>query len=357
MADEYGIKLKVTADTADAQKELDRLLEAKSKRVQEAAAAAAGGGAASSSPSGGSSDAGRKAGVAAAQEFNRAASAGSRKTGRDIAKGFGDEAAGGAAGRAIGKAVAGFAMQQIVGTAFASARTPGGDNTNVDRAQSAVSGALQYGTMGAMLGGPWGAAIGALVGGVSGLAGQLAAERQQRQEVRNGYRMQWNQANESTLAGWGSMAKSRLLDWQGSREGRLEWLAENRMDTARAVNAAQAKMESVAGMDKTSNEFVRAQQDLSRAMAAYQTAVNDEAQERMRPLYDPYSVGDFGDSMGARGLFVGPQVDVAGANDKVIEQQTRMVDLLQKLVDLSNQGNGLDNANYRAAQDVIMSLQ
>ena len=169
--------------------------------------------------------------------------------------------------------------------------------------------------------------------------------------------MQWNQANESTLAGWGSMAKSRLLDWQGSRAGRLEWLEGNRRDTARAVNAAQAKMDAVSGMDKTSNEFVRAQQDLSRAMAAYQTAVNDEAQERMRPLYEPYSVGDFGDSMGARGLFVGPQVDVAGANDKVIEQQTRMVDLLQTLVDLSNQGNGLDNSNYRAAQDVIMSLQ
>ena len=355
MADEYGIRLKVTADTADARKEIDSLLEAKSRRVQEAAAAATGGAAPSPGAGGASGSSGRDWEVQILRVGNETKKA-AKEAGRAQSQTFTKEVKDANLGGLIGKAAAGFIVHQVAGTAFSLARTAGADNTGVDRAQGAFMGAGAGALMGARFG-PWGAAIGAAVGGVSGLVNQLAGERQQRQEVQNGYRMQWNQANESTLTGWGNMAKSRLLDWQGSRAGRLEWLEGNRMSTARALNAAQAKMDSVAGMDKTSNEFVKAQQDLSRAMTAYQTAVNDEAQERMKPLYDPYSVGDFGDSMGSKGLFVGPQVDVAGANDKVIEQQTRMVDLLQKLVDLSNQGNGLDNANIRAAQDAILSLE
>ena len=355
MAEEYGIRLKVTADTADAQKELDKLLEAKSRRVQEAAAAATGG-AAPGSSGGASGASGRGDWEVQILRVGTEAKKAAKEAGRVQAQNFTREVKDANIGGLIGKAAAGFILHQAASTAFSFARTAGGDNSGVDTAEGVFMGAGAGALMGAKFG-PWGAAIGALVGGVSALAGQAAAERQQRQEVANGYRMQWNQSNESTLTGWGETAKARLLDWQGSREGRLEWLKGNRLDTARALNAAQARMDAVAGMDKTSNEFVKAQQNLSRAMSAYHTAVNDEAQERMKPLYDPYTVGSFGDSMGAKGLSVGPQVDVASANDRVIEQQTRMVDLLQKLVDLSNQGNGLDNANFRAAQDVIMSLQ
>ena len=39
MAEEYGVRLKVTADTAEAEKSMDQLLDRKARRVQDATGA------------------------------------------------------------------------------------------------------------------------------------------------------------------------------------------------------------------------------------------------------------------------------------------------------------------------------
>ena len=42
MAEEYGVKLKVTADTAEAEASMDKLLDRKARRVQEIGRASVG---------------------------------------------------------------------------------------------------------------------------------------------------------------------------------------------------------------------------------------------------------------------------------------------------------------------------
>lgn len=354
MAEEYGIKLRVTADTAEAKKQMDDLLERKAEKVREAAAGSGvGGGATSSSPSGASSDAGKKTGAAAAQEFNRAAAAGAKKTGRDIAKSFGDEAGGGASGRAIGKAIAGFAMHQIVGTAFAAARTPGGDNANIDRAQSAASGAMQYGTMGAMLGGPWGAAIGAALGGITGLVGQLTEERQRAGRDRQGMREQAYGSDRAVLDAIGGQAKSRLLDWQGSRDARVEWLSGNTKKVEGEYRKAIAAFNAVAGRDPESEEYKSRKAEFDRLTNAYAGARIEEYSERMKPMYDAYRSADFSDAFAKRGLGAGAQVDVTGANSEIIKNQERQEAALNKIVDIMNAWSSRQGGNVNEALNAI----
>ena len=324
MAEEYGVKLKVTADTAEAEASMDQLLDRKARRVQDATGA----GGESAAPGGVSADSAKKAGRAAGQEFERTVS-------------------GGGAGKAIGKALAGFALHQGLGAAFAFARTPGADNTSVSRAQSTLSGALQFGTAGAMMGGPAGAVIGAALGGAFGLAQQLARERQERRETRVGmWQTEW-QTDEGLLAGFGAEAQRRLLGWQGSREARIEWLTANRQDLQARQRAAHDRLAAFSG-DKTSTEYTYLQGEFQRLSTLYSRAVYDEYQERMSPLYDPYTASEFSDAFSRRGLTVGPSVDVASANGKVIELQERMVDLLQRIVDTSNAGAAANSERLSA---------
>ena len=325
MAEEYGVRLKVTADTADAEKSMDELLDRKARRVQDAAGA----GGESAAAGGVSADSARRAGRAAGREFERAVS-------------------GGAAGKAIGRALAGFALHQGLGAAFSFARTPGADNTGVNRAQSAVSGALQFGTAGAMLGGPVGAAVGAALGGAFGLAQQLANERKERRETRVGmWQTAW-QNNEGLLSGFGAEAQRRLLDRQGSRQARIEWLTANRKDVQARQVEARDRLAAFSG-DRTSTEYTYLQGEFQRLSALSNRAVYDEMQERMSPLHDPYTASEFSDAFSRRGLTVGPAVDVASANGKVVDQQARMVDLLQRLVDASNAGAAANGERLTSA--------
>lgn len=340
--EEYGVRLKVTADTADAKEKLDELIDEKSRRVQDAVQALDGGGARPARPASPSAPA-----------SSGAADPGLRRSGRDFGKGFSEEVARGAAGKAIGKAFAGFVLHQGIGTAFSFARTAGGDNLAVDRAQSLASGALQFGTMGAMMGGPVGAAVGALVGGISGLASQLGREREQRQQTRMGMWQTVYQGNQQTLSGLGAIAQRRLLDWQGSRENRIDWLAHNREDLRARRNDASRRLADFGG-DTSSAEYQVLQGEFQRLNGQYNAALSEEMQERMTPLRELYDAGDFADALSKRGLSVGPTVDVGSANEKVIEQQEKMVGLLQKIVDQANAGAGSTGAGLNGIlHDII----
>ena len=161
MATEYDLKLVVDADTSEAQRKLDALGGGQGGRRPQPSPTAPGG-AGVTGGSGGSTSPSRTGGrpatpsPAAVDAARRVEGEYVRRTsgGRTSTSGAGEfgRAAGDVAGRMIGKAVAGFVAHQVASTVFSAMKTPGGDNRNVNMAESVVGGALQYGTMGAMVG-------------------------------------------------------------------------------------------------------------------------------------------------------------------------------------------------------------
>lgn len=323
MAD-YEVKLRVDADAEDAKKDLDEI-EAKGRSVKRSLEGGGGGG-----------------------------GKGPRQHGREMGDEFSK-----VAGRAIGKAVAGFIAHQAASLAFEGMRTYGGDNTNVDRAQSAAGGALQYGTMGAMVGGPIGAAIGALVGGVAGLVGQLQKEERQRAAVDQGIRSSnWEAAN-GAAAGIGKNALGALLDraWTGNG-GRREILRGQVLDTLGAYRTARRRLEEASGWDQEYEGFKTRQSDFQRAQQQYYGAVQDYANERIASIGEvrPYSAAEFGDAFSARGMYIGPQVDAAGVNDTLGDRMQEQVNLLRQLVEISNAGAGYRNERLAEMVDKLDRL-
>ena len=323
MAD-YEVKLRVDADAAEAKKDLDEI-EAKGQRIKRTLGAGGGGG-----------------------------GKGPRAQGREMGDEFSK-----VAGRALGKAIAGFVAHQVSGIVFEGWRTYGGDNTNVDRAQATAGGAMQYGTMGAMVGGPLGAAIGALVGGVTSLVGQMQKERNQKAAVDQGIRMSnWEAAN-ATTAGIGKSAMAALVDraWTGNG-GRAEVLRGQVTDTLGQYQTARARLSEASGWDQNSEAFKARLADFQRTQQQYFVALQDWAGEKLGGISSakPYEAGEFGDAFSARGMFIGPQVDAAEVNDKLGDRMQEQVNLLRQLVDISNQGAGYQNERLRELVDKIDKL-
>lgn len=315
MAD-YEVKLRIDADGKQAEKELEDI-ESKGRRVRRALEGGGGGG-------------GGK---------------GPRQHGREMGDEFSK-----VAGRALGKAIAGLVAHQVAGVVFEGMRTYGADNTNVDRAQAAAGGALQAGTMGAMVGGPLGAAVGALVGGVTSLVGQLQKERNQKAAVDQNIRLSNWQAAEGATTGIGKSALGAILDraWAGNG-GRADVLRKQAQDAFGQYRDARRRLEEASGWDPNSEGFKVRQADFQGAQQAYFGALQDYANEKIAEFggAKPYEAGEFGDSFSSRGMFVGPQVDVAGVNDKLGDRMDEQINLLRQLVDISNNGAGYQNENFR----------
>lgn len=324
MAD-YEVKLRVDSEADKAKQDLDEI-EAKGQRIKRTLGGGGGGG-------GGKSP---------------------RQHGRDMGDEFSK-----VAGRAIGKAIAGFVAHQVSGLVFEGMRTYGGDNTNVDRAQATVGGAMQYGTMGAMVGGPWGAVIGALVGGVTSLVGQLQKERQRRAAVDQNIRMSNWQAAEGATSGIGKSALGALLDraWSGNG-GRAQILRGQAKDAFAQYKDARRRFEEASGWDQNSEAFKVRQADFQGAQQAYFGALQDYANEKIAGVGSakPYEGSEFGDAFSSRGIYIGPQVDVASVNDSLGDRMTEQVNLLRQLVDISNQGAGYQNERFRELIDKVDKL-
>ena len=151
----------------------------------------------------------------------------------------------------------------------------------------------------------------------------------------------------------GAEAQKRLLGWQGSREARIEWLTSNRRDLQARQKESADRLAAFSG-DQTSTAYTYLQGEYQRLSTLYNRALYDEDLERMSPLYDPYTASEFSDAFSRRGLTVGPSVDVASANGKVIELQERMVDLLQRIVDASNAGAAANGERLDAVlRDIV----
>lgn len=323
MAD-YEVKLRVDADGKQAEKELDDI-EAKGQRIKRTLGGGGGGG-----------------------------GKGPRQQGRDMGEEFSK-----VAGRAIGKAVAGFVAHQVSGIVFEGLRTHGGDNTNVDRAEATAGGAMQFGTMGAMVGGPLGAAIGALVGGITSLVGQLQKEEKQKAAVGQGIRMSQWQAGEAATANIGKTALGALLDraWSGNG-GRAAILREQAKTSLATYQEAKTRFDAASGWDQNSEAFKVRQADFQGAQQAYFSALQDYANEKISGIGNakPYEASEFSDSFSARGMFMGPQVDAADVNDKLGDRMDEQVSLLRQLVDISNRGAGYDSAHFRELIDKVDKL-
>lgn len=148
MAD-VNVRMRVTADTSDADKKLEGVsgktekIKAASEKAQQAAATATGAG-------------GNGSGGSGVPPVDTKAAA------REMADEFGKRA-----GRAIGSVVVSFMMNQGVSTAFSLMRRPGEDNRRLDQAESTITGAITMAGTGATIGGPLGATVGALLGGLN----------------------------------------------------------------------------------------------------------------------------------------------------------------------------------------------
>lgn len=330
-SEEYGVKLKVTADTAEAQQMMDELIQQNQKRVQQSVSPSDGGGA-----SGGINP--KNAGKKLGQAFNQEVS--------------------GKSGTAIGKAIAGFILHQGLGAVLSSQRVVGGDNRNVDRAQAGFGGAMQFGTIGAMLGGPAGAVIGALLGGMTGLFSQYGKERQERQAAFLSRVESQRGAKEGALGSIGSMAASNLVDWQGDRESRIAWMSDYRNKIGNQLFEARFKTSNFNG-DVNSTEYKHLAENEQRLQGLYYKSMNEEMDMRMDRLYDPFSGAEFTDNFSKRGLSVGAQVDVGSVNQKIVDQQQQMVDCLEKLVDLAIAGNygGDREGNLEKALNILTALR
>ena len=328
MATNYDLKLVVDADTSEAQRKLDAL----------------GGGA---SAPGGGSGAPIPTPTPAAEEAAARVRRARESLGGGSSGGSGHQpqefgrAAGDVAGKMIGKAVAGFMAHEVAGAIFNGLKTPGGDNRTVNKAESAVGGALRYGTMGAMLGGPLGAIIGSLAG-----AGMGYFQENQRQkkavEVRDqAERVSDYSRNRDTAFGAADSAFGKSLELAGGWRQRQEMIRARRdeIESGSGSWSIRNLKETLRGLDPESDrgKVVAANLEMQKSrVAQLDRQLLDEGLAVAPSRMDPASVAD---SWAKRGVQVGAQVDVAQVNEKIMGEVQSCRSLLEKIANMTNDGS------------------
>ena len=248
--------------------------------------------------------------------------------------------AGDVAGRAIGKAVAGFMAHEVAGTIFTALKTTGGDNRNVNQAEAGVGGALRYGTMGAMLGGP----LGAVIGGIGGAIMGVFQEQQRQQKVReardNEIRNQDYARNRNNAIGAADSAFGKSLELAGGWRQRQEMIRARRNEIANGEGSWSVK--NIEKLLKTLDP----ESDQAKNVAANLQMQKDRVASLDRQLLDeglavaPGRVdsGSVVDSWAKRGIQVGAQVDVAQVNEKIMGEVQSCRALLEKIANMANDG-------------------
>ncbi len=258
--------------------------------------------------------------------------------------------AGDVAGKAIGKAVAGFLAHEVSTTIFNGLKTPGGDNSKVEQAEAGVGGALKYGTMGAMLGGP----LGAIIGGIGGAFMGVYQERQRQDkavEARdNAMRLSSYRTNVNTAMSASDSAFSQALDMAGGSRQRAEMIRARR-DEIESGNGSWS-IKSLEKALKTLNP----ESDTSKAVAANiemqrsRVAALDQQllQEGLASAPGRLDPGSVADSWAKRGVQVGAQVDVAQVNERIMGEVQNCRSLLEKIANMTNDGS-IDIRNMQKA--------
>lgn len=250
-----------------------------------------------------------------------------------------------AAGKQIGRLIAGYMLHEATGLVFRALHAPGQESPGLDMAQGVVGGALKWGTMGATAGaafGPWGAAIGGagglVAGGVSGYFGAELDERDKaylRDRQKLGLDLE-DEGRARSLAAMKYMtAEGRLFSAAPGRDARVEMIGKE-------ADALRKMLEDVTGrikqmidgrVDQTSAGFVAATQERADLAARLQQL---EAMKFKAGLQDPLamaSAGDYMDAFSRRGLYVGAQVDVGNVNERIAAANEAQLEVLRQIAD------------------------
>lgn len=340
MAQNYDLKLVVDADTSEAQRKLEAL-----------GGGTSGGGAA---PSGTSIPSPSPAAQEAAERVRRFSLDQNDKPRPSSPDEFGKKA-GDVAGKAIGKAIAGFLAHEVSTTFFNGLRASGGDGRDIKMAQSGVGGAIQYGTAGATVGGPVGGAVGALAGALMGMLQEslrqdAAAESRDNSLYWDDYRR-----NVKSAVSAGDSAFDRSLELTGSSRQRQEMIRARREEIERGSSMWSIKnlKEQLKRLDPESDDGkavisnINMQRD---RVAALDRQLLEEGLSAAPSMLDPGSVAD---SWAKRGVQIGAQVDVAQVNEKIMGEVQNCRTLLEKIANMANYGEigavgarGMINAVY-----------
>ena len=299
MAD-VGVKFTVVADTREAKGELNDLEKA-AERVQNASGRGGGGG--------GGGNPSRPGGDG--EEFGKAA------------------------GKQIGKALAGFMAREASGIIFAEMRRRGMGGDRLDIAQAAVGGALAFGTTGAMLGGPWGALIG---GGLGAAAGGIKAWQEKEENKRKSVRALYDDIdvyNRSFAASAEAMAVKQLISLtpkadRGLKIGLLQ---------SEVVQAQEAIRKNLADMiygGETDTPFFKelsAKYNSNRSLLGMldQAGLANEL-ESIMPATPPEIARD---AFAKRGLYAGAQVPANAGTDEANRKLGIVVDVLNNIYNLT----------------------
>lgn len=297
-------KLIVGADTTEARRELDEI-RAAAENVKAARGEPSVGG--SPVPSSGSAGAASPA-----------------KQSRKAAQEFGKEA-GGVAGSLIGKAVAGFMVHQVAGTILSSMRTVGGDNRNVDRAESSLNGALGGALMGSKFG-PLGALVGGLGGAAMNLWGQHEKERMERESASLNIRMADHRRTVDSSVSMSDRAFSEELGFEGNWKRRIGMMADRAGtiyggDGAWSIRNLEASLKKKTPGTVDYDVTAKNLEMQKNRLASLQQKMFEEALPwRPRSM----EAGEVTDSFAKRGIEVGAQVDVASVNDRILDEVKAM---------------------------------
>lgn len=322
MATEFDLRLVVDADTSEAQRKLDALGGGQGPSRPQPPS--------DSAPGGAPSPAAQEAAERVKRESGRA-EAGAGKQADEFGRAAGD-----VAGRLIGKAVAGFVAHQLAGTVFAAMKTPGGDNRAVNMAEAGVGGALQYGTMGAMIAGPIGAAVGAAAGAVAGLA-QEAVRQKQAVAARDQAIREADYARErDTPIRASDQAFAQSLEMAGGWRQRVAMLRARR-DEINAGDGEWSVKNLAAQLKVLDPESSR-----GRVVAAsLETQKNRVAQLDLQMLQEglPWQpgrleAGQLADSWAKRGIGIGATVDVSQVNDRIMSEVQSCRQLLERIANM-----------------------
>lgn len=370
MANASELKIRVSADTADAEKKLDDVAKA-AEAVSDAAAstggvgAAAGAGASaagagtaqaaavtiSGSSGGGGADRAPNASGNGAGASNMSGSLMPAQSASSTAKM--SEELGKSAGVAIGKyfiAQFGIAAANL---AIEYSRKAGGGNTAQDYAQAGLNGAVQgagtAGALGFMLGGPLGAgvgvAIGSVLGGAIGLAGMNARKRM---EVEQQYRSRlWSKADseydlEESLRSQafegiiGTMGTAGQAKAMRNRAAEIRRGFGNTSVAQLSIRLAEMERNGKSDTDVYSrlktiyDSQLRAANDLERRAAGV------EQTTLMGSVVGGYGqAANFADDMARRGISVGAQVDTFNVQNNML---TELREIRNTLRSVAGQG-------------------
>lgn len=309
MADS-DVKFTVVADTGEAKRDLSDLEKA-AERVQSAANRGGGGGG-----GGGGGNPPRPTGEG--EEFGKAA------------------------GKQIGKALAGFMAREASSIVFSELRRRGIGGSNLDIAQGAIGGALAFGTTGAMLGGPLGALVGAGLGAAAGgfkswqdVQKDEAAKEMARNQQLQGLDIE-NAARERSLAAMKYMtAQGRLFDSAPNREARVEMIGKEADALGEMLSKVTMRIRKMieSGTDPNNSGLLAARMERSDIATRLQQL---ETMKFNAGLMDPIamaSAAEFSDAFSKRGLYVGGQVDVGNVNERIAATNEAQLDVLRQIAE------------------------